>query len=150
MKIRFVIQTVTVTEHPCEYAECQNTQPHTHKTYKYKEALPDGTPVELQVGDVYFGENHLDRYACEWSNCDGRHLCCLVPDGHRYHIWNIDGRARNCTMKDDRLHRCWVRHGDPSIPGQLHVDKAGLTCAAGAGSILTSTWHGFLHHGELK
>jgi len=29
------------------------------------------------------------------------------------------------------------------------VDKNGDACAAGAGSILTPTWHGFLQNGEL-
>jgi hypothetical protein len=31
----------------------------------------------------------------------------------------------------------------------LTVDKNGDTCAAGAGSILTPAWHGFLRNGEL-
>jgi hypothetical protein len=51
-------------------------------------------------------------------------------------------------MKDDNIHRCWVRHGRPE-DGTLHVDKAGNTCRAGAGSIDTGKWHGFLHNGEL-
>ena len=51
-------------------------------------------------------------------------------------------------MKTDNVHKCWVRHGRPE-DGTLHVDKNGKTCAAGAGSILTSKWHGFLHNGHL-
>jgi hypothetical protein len=39
-----------------------------------------------------------------------------------------------------------VKHG--TAPN-LHVDKAGLTCQAGAGSILCGNYHGFLHNGEL-
>lgn len=65
------------------------------------------------------------------------------PDGHD---WMIDGRASNCTMPDDDVHRCWVRHGEPP---NLTVDKNGHTCAAGAGSIQTPKWHGFLRNGEL-
>jgi len=60
----------------------------------------------------------------------------------------IDSRASNCTMPDDNAHRCWVRHGRPE-DGTLHVDKNGLTCAAGGGSILAGNYHGFLHHGHL-
>lgn len=45
-------------------------------------------------------------------------------------------------------HKCWVRHGNPRA-GDIHVDKNGATCAAGAGSILTPDWHGFLHHSVL-
>lgn len=56
--------------------------------------------------------------------------------------------ARNCTMPDDTTHKCWVRHGRPE-DGSLHVDKNGHTCGAGAGSIDTGKWHGFLHNGEL-
>lgn len=81
-----------------------------------------------------------------WDNeTDSRgHLHIMLPDGHE---WDIDSRASNCTMKDDRLHRCWVRHGEPP---NVHVDKNGHTCNAGAGSILShSGWHGFLHNGEL-
>lgn len=76
---------------------------------------------------------------------DGRSLIVRCPDGHD---WLIDSRAANCTRKDDNAHFCWVRHGRPE-DGTLHVDKNGNTCSAGAGSIQTQAWHGFLHHGEL-
>jgi hypothetical protein len=77
---------------------------------------------------------------------DRRSLVVKCPDGHD---WMIDARASNCTMKDDNLHHCWVRHGRPE-DGNLHVDKNGLTCAAGGGSIDTGKWHGHLHNGELN
>lgn len=77
---------------------------------------------------------------------DGRSLVVKCPDGRE---WMIDARASNCTMKDDNDHHCWVRHGKPE-DGTLHVDKAGHTCAAGAGSIDTGKYHGFLHNGEFK
>ncbi len=80
-------------------------------------------------------ENHLP--GCE------RHLMVVCPDGH---WWNIDSRCSNCTMKDDRVHRCWVRHGEPP---NITVDKNGVTCQAGGGSIQTPDWHGFLRNGEL-
>lgn len=72
---------------------------------------------------------------------DGRALWCQLPDGH---VWGIDGMANNCTMRDDTVHRCWVRRGRPE-DGTLHVGKDGHTCAAGAGSIATPKFHGFLH-----
>lgn len=56
--------------------------------------------------------------------------------------------ASNCTMPDDKNHKCWVRHGRPE-DGTLHVDKNGHTCAAGAGSIVAGNYHGFLHNGHL-
>lgn len=75
---------------------------------------------------------------------DGDAVVCVLPDGHH---WHIDSFANNCTKPDDKEHRCWVRHG--SKPGVIHVDKNGLTCSAGAGSIATPEFHGFLHNGEL-
>ena len=149
MKIRFVVEVSTTKE--CE--ECKGTSrahPCEFSTYH----LPNGETVELQAGDVYL-EKHLPEYKCGWDNCEGHHLICMVggrtSGGHAYlHHWNIDGRASNCTMKDDRIHRCWVRHGDPAVPGQLHVDKVGKTCAAGAGSIAVPGFHGYLHRGALE
>lgn len=69
-----------------------------------------------------------------------------------------DGREWTRGQYQDSVpeHRCWVRHGDPRT-GVVHVDKNGLTCRAGAGSILfkgnpargVPDYHGFLHHGKL-
>jgi hypothetical protein len=78
-----------------------------------------------------------------WTGSDGRSLVVVYPDGHD---WMIDSRAKNCTMPDDSIHKCWVRHGEPP---NITVDKNGLTCAAGAGSIQTPKWHGFLRNGYL-
>ncbi len=77
-----------------------------------------------------------------WCGDDGRAIICRVPTKHD---WHIDGPCSNCTRPNEP-HRCWVRHG---IPPELTVDKNGNTCAAGAGSILTPTWHGFLQNGYL-
>jgi hypothetical protein len=76
-----------------------------------------------------------------WKGPDGRSLVVKCPGGSD---WTIDGRASNCTLPGDNEHRCWVRHGD--VP-QITVDKNGLTCAAGAGSIQAGNYHGFLRNG---
>lgn len=121
----------------------------------YAPALAGGTPRELQVGDLYFatwGECDKHGGKCvlhRWTNCDGRHLHCILPDGDLHHGWNIDGRASNCTLPDDTTHRCWRRHGDPEKGERVHVDKNGETCNAGAGSIQSRDFHGFLHNGEI-
>ena len=91
---------------------------------------------------------YADWYGDYWKGPDGHTLIAVCPDGHE---WIIDGQARNCTMKDDtgpfdQHHRCWVRHG---VPPNITVDKNGRTCAAGAGSIDTGKWHGFLRNGEF-
>lgn len=111
-------------------------QVFNHKLYNTVSGKPE-------AGDVYY----IDWYPenMYWDNHKGDYLFCMLPNGRE---WNIDGRASNCTMKDDRLHRCWVKHGNPE-DGSLHIDKNGHTCQAGAGSIWIDDWHGFLHHGDL-
>lgn len=102
-----------------------------------------------EAGDTYWAQwqhdPELKKYYCPWDNCnDPRgHLIVVLPNGHE---WDIDSRASNCTMKEERTHRCWVRHGEPP---NVHVDKGGHTCAAGAGSIVSGDYHGFLHNGKL-
>lgn len=102
-----------------------------------------------EPGDLFWAPwyHHPDykRACCKWDNCnDPRgHLMAVLPNGHQ---WDIDSRASNCTMKEDRTHRCWVKHGEPP---DIHVDKNGHTCQAGAGSIAVEGYHGFLHNGEF-
>ena len=72
---------------------------------------------------------------------DGLCLVVKCPGGHE---WMIDGRASNCTLPDDDEHHCWIRHGEPP---RITVDKNGVTCNAGAGSIQAGTYHGFLIDG---
>jgi hypothetical protein len=123
--------------------------------------LRDATPGAIWHADW------LSDYD-EYRGPDGRTLVCRCPDGHD---WTIDGRASNCDspcascgapyhlhygqtpraipcerFSEGRPHKCWVRHGEAP---DLTVDKNGVTCNAGAGSILTPKWHGFLRAGVL-
>jgi hypothetical protein len=77
-----------------------------------------------------------------WVNETGPHLIVKTPGGE----WDIDSRASNCTMPEDKLHRCWIRQG---IAPAITVNKQGLTCDAGAGSIAVGNYHGFLIQGEF-
>lgn len=104
---------------------------------------------DLPVGAMW----HVGHYddIPEWQGRDGIALQVMTPDGE----WHVDGRANNCTMPDDKVHRCWVRHGDPRT-GYVTVDKEATpefpTCNAGAGSIWMKApdgWHGFLYRGYL-
>lgn len=79
------------------------------------------------------------------QGADGIVLMVKLPNGND---WCVDQRASNCTMPNDDNHRCWCRHGDPRT-GNVHVDKSCTTCQAGAGSIQSGDYHGFLHNGEL-
>lgn len=80
-----------------------------------------------------------------WRGPDGIALMVRLPDGHD---WHVDSRASNCGRPDDDVHHCWVRHGDPR-ECHVTVDKNGDTCQAGAGSIQSPGWHGFLRDGWL-
>jgi hypothetical protein len=96
---------------------------------------------------------------------DGKALIVRVPENHD---WQVDGRASNCDSpckncgvaykdhnkaklcqkyEDANPHKCWIRHGEAPL---ITVDKRGNTCNAGAGSIMTDEWHGFLTNGVLK
>lgn len=101
-----------------------------------------------EPGDLYYDlERHIpnDKNECDfgWENCDGRHLVAVLPNGI---TWDIMSRCSNCTLPNDTKHRCWVVQGD--VPN-ITVDKNGVTCAAGAGSIAVPGYHGFLRNGEF-
>ena len=119
---------------------------HMHGTASNR--VYDTEDGELHPGDMYFADWHFhdENGKCVgngWTNCDGKHLHVVLPNGHH---WDVDGRASNCTLPNDTTHRCWVRHGEPP---NVTVDKAGQTCQAGAGTILSGDYHGFLRNGEL-
>jgi hypothetical protein len=104
---------------------------------------PSGVP---EPGDMFLLPcwSKLDDGRCwTWDNCPGEHLYVVLPNRQ---TWDVDSRASNCTRKTDRLHRCWPRTGEPPL---VTVAKQGDTCSAGAGSILMSSWHGFLRGGRL-
>lgn len=103
---------------------------------------------DLPIGALY----ELDRTGAAGpdtyppAGTDGRAIACRMAG----HTWHIEGRASNCTDKRDHKHRCWVRHG--TVGELLTVDKNGLTCQAGAGSVFMgreNEWHGFLRGGKL-
>jgi hypothetical protein len=105
---------------------------------------PDGklyTLRDLPPGSMYDYAWLPESYA----GADGIRLTVILPNGHP---WQVDGPASNCTKPGDKVHKCWVRHGDPRA-ANLTVDKNGNTCAAGAGSIQAGDYHGFLRNGVL-
>ncbi len=78
---------------------------------------------------------------------DGKSIVVICPNGSE---WNIDGRANNCTKKEDNEHRCWCRHGTiPNITVDKIPEPGHSTCSAGGGSIIAGNYHGFLSNGEF-
>lgn len=143
----------------CGYAFQADDQ-HQLFTADLYTGAPDGHTYsirEVQAGAMWDAE-----WAPEWMRGpDGIALMVKLPNGHD---WAVDSEASNCTrtqwreVPDDpkarrwqgREHYCWTRHGDPRT-GSVHVDKSGApTCKAGAGSILSGSYHGFLRHGHLE
>lgn len=111
-------------------------------------ALQGGREVsfgDLPVGALWTYERQASRQYKVPTGRDGLSVMCRLPDGA---TWHIDGRAANCTLKEEKTHRCWVRHG--TVGEAITVDKAGETCAAGSGSIQTAGYHGFLRRGFLE
>jgi hypothetical protein len=106
-------------------------------------ALEVGDEVPLR--DAPAGAMWIAKWLPEWSRgFDGRGLIVRLPDGHD---WRVDGEATNCTRKGDRAHRCWLRDGEP--PYVTAGKSGGETCSAGAGSIASPGYHGFLQNGIL-
>jgi len=149
---------------PTACAACGRAfQPNAHRQV-HKDRLYDSPSGKPEPGDMYWtDQEHWEqdvtgwfdkakqerpckptRCLARWTNCDGRHLHVVLPDGH---VWNASGRASNCGLEDDQEHRCWVLTGEPP---KITASKSGRTCQAGAGSIASASgWHGFLVNGVL-
>lgn len=136
---------------------------------KLYRGAPDGqlyTLEEMPTGGMYDADWLLGQDGRDngYTGPDGITLAVKLPASY----WLVDSEASNCTRPQripvptpegeepthqwyrfERTHYCWVRHGDPRRPATLNVDKAGDTCAAGAGSIQSGDFHGFLRHGYL-
>lgn len=109
-------------------------------------AVWNTTDGKLGPGDMYWGHPLRDGgHHCSgnWTNCDGKHLYVILPNNLP---WDIDSRASNCTLMEDFTHRCWIRSGEAPM---ITAGKDGHTCTAGAGSIQSGNYHGFLRDGCL-
>lgn len=120
-------------------------------------------PASCRIGALYAGIRRRGAGPNDYPRAgfDGLSIFCVVAGGTHIidgketdvkgnETWNIEGRASNCTMKDDPHHRCWVRHG--TVGERVTVDKNGRTCGAGAGSFFmgpNNSWHGFIRDGML-
>lgn len=121
-----------------EFTAADPLQVYTERFYRRADTGQEITLRDAPPGAMWWADWNT------WDvGPDGRCLMVRCPDGHD---WTVDAEASNCTRKGDRSHKCWCRHGEPPL---VTVDKNGDTCGAGAGSILTPKWHGFLRGGVL-
>lgn len=117
-------------------------QVHTDRWYRL-EGVGQWVIRDLPEGAMFDASWLPER----WHGDDGIALTVVCPPGGLSAHWNVDAPASNCTRQGEP-HRCWCRHGDPRTE-PVTVDKDCDTCTAGAGSIATSDWHGFLRAGAL-
>lgn len=106
------------------------------RLYRRQDTEALTTTDDAAPGAMWYGDGYR-------TGPDGKSLYVKCPDGH---VWFIDGRATNCTRPEDNEHRCWVREGTPP---NITAGKEGNTCGAGAGSIQTPDYHGFLRDGAF-
>lgn len=127
----------------CDYifTEGDARQIHSHRLYRRADNNELTTINDAEPGAMWDADWLHDIPSRVGP--DGKSLHVVCPGGHH---WNIDGPCSNCTKPNDKVHKCWVRHGEAPA---LTVDKNGVTCSAGAGSIQTPNWHGFLRNGVL-
>jgi hypothetical protein len=134
----------------CDHCDALVTEEGQKNRQVNRQPLWNTESGRLEPGCIHWNKWHHEeevKHHCPWDNCNDTrgHRHIMLPNRH---TWDIDSRARNCTMPDDRTHRCWVVHGETP---NLHVDKNGYTCNAGAGSIQAgdgpNDYHGFLDHG---
>lgn len=137
-------------EHMAALAVCERCgapRPEDNQPSRSMGRIYNTASGKPEPGDLYYADwldcSEREKCVYKWTNCTGKHLYAVLPNGS---MWDINSRANNCTMPEDTTHRCWVRHGE--VP-DIHVDKQGHTCAAGAGSIVSGNYHGFLIKGHF-
>jgi hypothetical protein len=97
-----------------------------------------------EPGDGYYADNMSEDFW--WDNPIRPVIVLILPNGVE---WFLNSRANNCSLPNDRTHRCWCITGSLE-DGTLNSDgKNCHTCSAGAGSIQGGKYHGFLRHGYL-
>ena len=148
---RFLVQPQTtphndqlwprVCERDCGYVFTEDDPWQELRELLYQRAVAPGetfTRREAPVGAMW------DAWWLPWRGLDGISLMVRLPNGND---WSVDSKARNCTLPGQE-HFCWVRHDEPKR-ARVTVDKNGQTCSAGAGSIASDDYHGFLMAGVL-
>jgi hypothetical protein len=106
--------------------------------------------VILPNGNTWMVDSRASNCDSPCSKCGKAYNQHINPQGQfiGYCDSNKTQWQQDPYYQDSRPHKCWVRHGDPKT-GTVHVDKNGVTCGAGAGSIASGSYHGFLHNGFL-
>lgn len=138
----FYVEQIGERRTPCTCGDSKCTSTDARKIYKRMDTGEECDPWEIE-GAMFF----VDSKSYTWQGPDGKCLVVVTPAGP----WFVDSVCSNCTRKEDKVHKCWVRHGEaPNIT----VDKNGDTCAAGAGSIMIrageKSYHGMLRNGVLE
>lgn len=104
---------------------------------------------EMTLREAPAGAIWVATWMPEWAGVNGGRGPAYVvklPDGHE---WMPGMNATNCDRKGQD-HDCWCVHGEaPLLTVDKNPEPGRTTCSAGAGSIASPGWHGFLTNGEL-
>lgn len=125
------------------FSEADEWQKFEDEIMKRADTGVELTRQEARPGAMWFADWMQSASPELFRGSDGHTLIVKLPNGNE---WCVDGPSSNCTKPDDHVHKCWVRHGAPPL---ITVDKNGNTCEAGAGSIQSGNYHGFLRNGEF-
>lgn len=81
-------------------------QMFVHRLHKRSDNGELTTLRDAPAGAMWRGwwMKHEGRY-WDWDNQTEAPLICKTPSARE---WNIDGRASNCTLPNEMLHRCWI------------------------------------------
>lgn len=124
----------------CYLIEPVEGKDHTWRRTDTGEEMVLLHPYNAPAGAIFRAHWLEDMPDCVGT--DGKAYYCITPGG----AWFIDGRASNCGLPEDTVHKCWCRHGEAPY---FTVDKNCSSCTAGAGSIQIGGYHGFLRNGVL-
>lgn len=142
IKCFLLIPTDKTVERKGNYSDGSGEFTSWDPIYKRSDTGEETTLNAAPVGAIWENTWYEEHGLEEWCGPDGKSFTVRTPGGD----WCTDSRASNCTKPDDKIHKCWCRHGEAP---NLTVNKVGNTCSAGAGSILIGGYHGFLTNGEL-
>lgn len=131
---------------PCGYvfADSDSWMRFDEEIMRRQDTGEELTRRDAPPGAMWFADWMLSENSNLFRGPDGHCLLVKLPNGND---WMIDAPASNCTMPSDFDHKCWVRRG---VPPNITINKDGLTCAAGGGSIQSGNYHGFLVNGEFN
>lgn len=96
------------------------------------------TMDDIPVGGVWYHDTLKEIFFGPDKKC----LIVRTPGGD----WCPDSPDANCGMLEDKLHKCWIRRGEPS---KLSIDRNGILCSRPDGLAQVGRWLGSVQDGYI-